>query len=81
MIQVKLGSTFSGLADAGTIYEVEASNIIQMLRALESAYPSLAPVLERGVAVAIDGQLHADDWLHPVTEGAEVILLPKVAGG
>ena len=80
-VQVKLGSTFSGLEDTTAVYEVEAANIIQMLRALESTYPQLETILKRGVAVAIDGQLHADDWLQPIPTDAEVYLLPKVSGG
>jgi len=39
------------------------------------------PLLERGVAVAIDGKLYRDSWLQPVPDGAEVFLMPRVAGG
>ena len=71
-----------GTAAGGrTDFEVEAGNIMQLLRALGECYPELAPLLERGVAVAIDGQLYRDAWLQPIPPGAEVYLMARVGGG
>ena len=44
-------------------------------------YPELAPVIERGVAVAIDGQIYNNALLQDVHDGAEVYLMPKLRGG
>jgi len=54
---------------------------MQLLRALGEAYPELKPILDKGVAVAIDGQLYRDAQLQPVSDDSEVYLMPRVAGG
>lgn len=80
-VQVRLGSTLSTAAGGRTELEVEAANVMQLLRALGERYPELAPVLKRGVAVSIDGQLYSDALLEPIPDQAEVYLMPKVSGG
>ena len=80
-VQVRLGSTLASAAGGRSEFEVEARNIMQLLRGLGERYPELGPVLERGVAVSIDGQLYRDAWLQPIPPGAEVYLMPKLAGG
>lgn len=81
MVQVRLGATLTTAAGGRTEFEVEAANIMQLLGALERRYPELEPVLERGVAVAINGQIYRDAWLEPIPPDAEVYLMPRVAGG
>ena len=81
MIEVKLGATLRSKAGGRTSFPVEAANIKQLLDRLAETYPELAPVLERGVSVAIDSKLYRDSWLQPVPDGAEVFLMPRVAGG
>ena len=80
-VQVRLGSTLASAAGGRREFEVEARNIMQLLRGLGERYPELGTVLERGVAVSIDGQLYPDAWLQPIPPGAEVYLMPKLAGG
>ena len=41
----------------------------------------IAPHLEDGLAVAIDGQIYQDTWLEPIPADAEVHVLPQIAGG
>ncbi len=81
MIEVKLGATLRSAAGNRDTFHVEATNVRQLLRYLEETYPELRPVLERGVAVAIDGQMSGNDWLRPVSPESEVFLMPRVAGG
>lgn len=81
MIRVCLGATLSMAAGGRTEFDVEAGNIMQLLKALERDYPELAPIIERGVAVAIDGQIYNNALLQTVPEDAEVYLMPKVSGG
>ncbi len=81
MIDVQLGATLRAKAGGRASFPVEAANAKQLLERLAEAYPELAPVLERGVAVAINGQLYQKAWLQPIPEGAEVYLMPRVAGG
>ena len=61
--------------------ELEASSIRQLLRQLGDRHPALAPHLEEGVAVAIDGEIYQDAWLEPIPPGSEVHVIPKIAGG
>ena len=61
--------------------DVEASNIRQLFRKLGETFPELAPHLEDGLAVAIDGQIYKDTLLEPISEASEVFILPQIAGG
>ena len=61
--------------------DVEASNIRQLFRKLGETFPELAPHLEDGLAVAIDGQIYQDTLLEPISEASEVFILPQIAGG
>jgi hypothetical protein len=60
---------------------VEGSNIREILDSLAEQVPALRPLLARGVAVAIDGQIYREAWFQPVRPGSEVYILPKMAGG
>lgn len=64
-----------------TQLEVDAANVRQLFRKLGDKFPELAPHLEEGLAVAIDGQIYQDALLEPIGEGAEVHILPQIAGG
>jgi molybdopterin synthase sulfur carrier subunit len=62
-------------------FELEVSNVRQLLRLLGERYPTLAPHLADGVAVAIDGEIYQDAWLEPIPPESEVHVIPKIAGG
>jgi molybdopterin synthase sulfur carrier subunit len=64
-----------------TELEVEAYNVRQLLHRLGEFYPELAPHLENGLAVAIDGQIYQDALLEPIGAESEVHILPQIAGG
>jgi len=81
MVQVMLSGPLKAAAGGRTQVEVEAATIHQMLSRLGQDHPKLKPMLERGVAVAIDGQIYRDDWLRPIPAGSEVVILPRMAGG
>ena len=61
--------------------EVDAANVRQLFRKLGDQFPELAPHLEEGLAVAIDGQIYQDAWLEPMSTDSEVHVLPQIAGG
>lgn len=81
MARVVLSRTLAQWTGGETELEVEAATIQSLMRALAERHPALAPHLEEGLAVAIDGQIYQDTWLEPIPEDAEVHLLPKIAGG
>ncbi len=75
---------FAGLRDAvagAKSVQVEGTNIRELLQNITREYPSLRQRIEQGVAVAIDGTIYRDDWDQPIPEGAEVVLLSRIAGG
>ena len=61
--------------------EVDASNVRQMVRALEAQYPGLGAEIENTMSVAIDGTILPEPFLEEVTDTSEVYVLPKIGGG
>jgi molybdopterin converting factor small subunit len=61
--------------------DVEAATVRQLFARLGERYPQLAPHLETGSAVAIDGQIYQDALLQPISRDSEVHILPQIAGG
>ena len=62
-------------------FQLSATSVQQLFRQLGELHPALAPHLESGVAVAIDGQIFQDALLEPIGPDSEVFLLPAIAGG
>jgi molybdopterin converting factor small subunit len=61
--------------------EVDAASVRQLFARLGADYPELAPHLEQGLAVAIDGQIYQDALFQEIEAGSEVHILPQIAGG
>ena len=80
-MQVSLSSTFQLTDGPGSTVEVQAETIAEMMASLTDRYPSVQQLLDRGVAVSIDGQIFRDDWTQPIPSGAEVFLIPRIEGG
>ena len=62
-------------------FDLSATSVQQLFRRLGELHPALAPHLESGVAVAIDGQIFQDALLEPIGANSEVFVLPAIAGG
>mgnify|MGYP002047323471 FL=1 len=80
-MRVSLSSTFQLTDGSGSTVEVQAETIAEMMASLTDRYPSFQQLLDRGVAVSIDGQIFRDDWTQPIPSGAEVFLIPRIEGG
>jgi molybdopterin converting factor subunit 1 len=65
-------------AEALSLELPDGATVADLRRRLVEACPALAPLLPR-CALAVDGEF-ADDAL-PLTEAAEVAVLPPVSGG
>lgn len=61
--------------------DIEAGNVRQLFAALAARFPELAPHLEQGLAVAIDGQIYQDALFQPIGADSDVHILPQIAGG
>ncbi len=75
---------FGGLRDAVNGAEsvrVDGTTIHELLRNLARKYPAMRERIAQGIAVAIDGVIYRDNWEQPIPEGAEVVLLTRIAGG
>jgi sulfur-carrier protein len=81
MPRVVLSGTLSQLAGGVTQVELEARDVRQLLRALGERFPALAPHLDSGYAVAIDGEIFQDAWFAPIGPDSEVHLVPAIRGG
>ncbi len=81
MVRVKIWGSLRTATGGAEEVEVEARTIRDMLNALAEAHPGLAPQIDRGVSVSVDGAIYRDSWLTPVEGAKEVVLLPRLAGG
>jgi molybdopterin converting factor small subunit len=61
--------------------DVEASTVRQLFARLGEKFPGLLPHLEKGSAVAIDGQIYQDALFQEIGPDSEVHILPQIAGG
>ena len=71
----------SRLAGGNAEIDIEAGTIMKLFKALGEKYPGLAPHLEEGFAVAIDGELYEDSLFQPIEPDSEVVLVAKIEGG
>jgi molybdopterin converting factor small subunit len=81
MAHVTLTGNLRNFTGGVTELSVDASSVRQLLRQLGARFPELAPHLEQGLAVAIDGQIYQDAILQEIAPASEVHLLPQIAGG
>ena len=81
MVEVALWGSLSAAAGGKKTLDIEAKDIRELFRKLAEQYPGLEPLIERGIAVSIDGVIYRDTWSKELPEGAEIYLLPRIAGG
>ncbi|QKD02538.1 MoaD/ThiS family protein [Mesorhizobium loti] len=81
MVEVTLWGALGQLAGGKSKVEVEARDIRELFRKLAEQYPAFEPWIEKGIAVAIDGTIYRDTWGKELPAGAEIFLLPRLAGG
>lgn len=64
-----------------TELDLEVASVRHLFKALGERWPELAPHLEEGLAVAIDGQVYQDALFQEIRPNADVHILPQIAGG
>lgn len=62
-------------------HEVEAADIRSLVARLDQRLPGIAARLERGFAVAIDGEIIQDWFIEDLRPASEVRFLPAIEGG
>ena len=81
MARVTLMSSFTVFTGGEGQVDVDAANVHQLMRRLGERFPTLAPHLDDGLAVVIDGAIHQDDWFAKLEPDSEVHLMPRIGGG
>jgi len=81
MVEVVIWGSLRRHTDDLATVSVEGNTTKSVLDALATAYPGLAPVIEQGVSVAIDGEVFKDAWFTPIGPESEVVLMPLMVGG
>jgi hypothetical protein len=81
LARVILSGTLKQIAGGVSEIEIEARDVRQLLRELGTRFPELAPHLESGYAIAIDGEIFQDAWFAPIRPDSEVHLVPAIRGG
>lgn len=62
-------------------FEVEAATVRRLVLALDERFPGLAAVIEKRIAIAIDGEIHRNAWGAPLRPDSEVVLIDRIGGG
>jgi molybdopterin converting factor small subunit len=81
MAHVTLIGTLRQFTGGVTEIDIEAATVRALFARLGEKYPALAPHLEQGLAVAIDGQIYQDALFQEIGDNSEVHILPQIAGG
>lgn len=81
MVQVVIWGSLRRFTNDQSPVSVKGNTTKQVLDALALAYPGLAPIIEQGVSVAIDGEVFKDAWFTPISADSEVVLMPLMVGG
>jgi molybdopterin synthase sulfur carrier subunit len=81
MPEVHLWSGLRQYTGGDLIVTVEASTVREMLDALVKTHPALAPVIEAGVSVAVDGEVIASGFHSPIRPDSEIYLMQRIKGG
>ncbi len=74
----ELGRRFAG---GQSEVEAEGHTVRALVDALDKRFPGLGAELRSGMAVAIDGEIHADAYLESLDGVKEVCFLPPIGGG
>ena len=81
MARVVLNGNLKQLCAGESEFELDVNDVRELFVALGARYPALAPHLEEGIAVAIDGEIFQDAWFATIGPDSEVHVIPKIAGG
>lgn len=81
MAKVVLNGNLKQFSDGQDEFDLDVKDVRQLLAQLGARYPALAPHLEEGIAVAIDGEIFQDALFATIRPESEVHIIPKIAGG
>lgn len=80
-VTVELFGSLAVHADGARRVTVEAASLRDLYAALARKYPGMAPQLDRGVSVSIDGRIYTESLFEKIGPENEIVLLPQLKGG
>jgi molybdopterin converting factor small subunit len=80
MATIHFSSDLSAHTGGLEMVAIPAPRVHELLEALVSRFPALAPAVER-MAVAVDGEIYQDAEYVPLQPDSEVYLVPRTVGG
>ena len=80
-VEVLVWGTLRDALDGQERVTVRAGTIRELLDRLADDHPALAPQLESGVSVSIDGAIYNGSWFKRISPAQEIVLLPRIRGG
>ncbi len=81
MVEVTLWGALATAAEGHSKIEIEAKDIRELFKKLGEQFPGIQPLLDKGIAVAINGTIYRDTWSKTLPGDAEIFLLPRLVGG
>ena len=81
MARIVLNGNLRRFSGGVSEFDLEVGNVRQLFVQLGERHPELAPHLEEGIAVAIDGEIYQDALFADIGPDSEVHIIPKIAGG
>lgn len=62
-------------------FEIAADTVRRLILALDERLPGLGELIEKRVAIAIDGEIHRNAWGVALRPDSEVVLIDRIGGG
>ena len=81
MLEVNLSGTLRDAAGGAASIHIEAASIRELIRKVVEQYPRMQERVDEGLAVSVNGQIFRDNWGEAIPVGAEIYLMPRIAGG
>ena len=81
MLDVQVSGTIRDAVGGVASIEIEAATIRELMQKLVDRYPAMQDKIDEGVAVSMNGDIFRDRWSERIPVGAEVFLMPRIAGG
>ena len=78
VLQAEVASHFT---DGVTQLDIDATDVRQLIKALDEQFPGMGERLRTKTAVAIDGEIFQEPFLESIRQDSEVHFLPMIEGG
>ncbi len=76
-----IAQSVRNLAGGRDRFDIEAPTLRALIDELERRHPGLGEHVRETMMIAVDGEMHHQDWNMPLRADSEVVLVPLIAGG